>query len=59
MKSRETIYYITVEASKGVKVEYELDEDVDIYRNGKRAEFKDLRPGDEVVIEMETVCGRY
>jgi len=53
VKSRETIYYITVEASKGVKVEYELDEDVDIYRNGKRAEFKDLRPGDEVVIEME------
>ncbi|MDD2446398.1 MAG: S-layer homology domain-containing protein [Tissierellia bacterium] len=53
VKSRETIDYITVETAKDVKVEYELDEDVDIYRNGKRAEFKDLRPGDEVVIEME------
>jgi hypothetical protein len=51
--SKETIYYITVEKTKGNKVEYELDEDVDIRRNGKRVDFKDLRIGDEVVLDLE------
>lgn len=51
--SKKTIYYITVENPKGNKVEYELNEDVDIYRNGKRADFKDLRTGDEVELVME------
>ncbi|WFA08670.1 S-layer homology domain-containing protein [Tissierella sp. Yu-01] len=51
--SRETIYYITVEKTKGSKVEYELDEDVTIRRDGRRAKFEDLRPGDEVVLELE------
>ena len=45
--------YITIENSKGVKFEYEIDEDVSVYRDGRRAELKDLRIGDEAVLELE------
>lgn len=51
--SRKTVYYITIESSKGVKTEYELDEDANVRRNGKRADFTDLRVGDEVTLELE------
>lgn len=51
--SRETVNYVTVENSKGIKTEYELDKDVDIYRNGRRAVFGDLKIGDEAVLELE------
>ena len=51
--SKDTIYYITVENSNKVKTEYELDEDADIFRDGRRADFEDLRVGDEVILELE------
>ena len=51
--NRDIKYYITIENSKKVKVEYELDEDVDIFRDGRRAKFEDLRVGDEIVLELE------
>lgn len=51
--NRDIKYYITIENSKKVKVEYELDEEVSIYRDGRRAKFEDLRVGDEVVLELE------
>lgn len=50
---RNPIYYITIENSKKVKTEYELDKDVDIYRDGRRADFKDLKIGDEAVLELK------
>ncbi len=51
--SRKKVYYITIENSKGKEIEYELDEDVDIYRNGKKADFEALKKGDEVEVELE------
>lgn len=51
--SRKKVYFITIEKSKGKEIEYELDEDVDIYRNGKKADFEDLKEGDEVEVELE------
>ena len=45
--------FITVENSKGIETEYEVDEDVSIHRNGRKADFSDLRVGDEVELELE------
>lgn len=51
--SRKKVYYITIENSKGKETEYEIDEDVVIYRNGKKANFEALKEGDEVDLELE------
>lgn len=50
---RDPIYYVTIENSKKVKTEYEFHEDASIYKDGRRAEFKDLKLGDEAIIELE------
>lgn len=51
--TRNPVYSVTIENSKKVKIEYELDEDASIYKDGRRADFKDLKLGDEAVIELE------
>ena len=45
--------FITIKNSKDVITEYELGEEVSIYRDGRRVSFVDLRLGDEAVIELE------
>lgn len=52
-EGKNKVNYITIENSKKVKTEYKVSEDADIYRDGERVEFKDLRIGDEAVIELE------
>jgi len=51
--SRKKVYFVTIENSKGKETEYEFDEDADIYRNGKKVTFDDLKIGDEAVLELE------
>lgn len=51
---RDPKYFITIENTKKVKTEYELDEDANIYKDGRRATFEDLKIGDEAVLELES-----
>lgn len=50
--SKTSVYYITIEDKHG-KVEYEVDKDATVYRDGKRARIEDLRVLDDVHAELE------
>lgn len=53
IKETSRIYTLTIEDSKGVKVDYELSDKAYIYRDNKIVKVTDLRVGDNAYISLE------